>query len=150
MWWNRGRLQPSGLNSHLRPSRRRPAMAQVSLGTPGLPPFPSSFLLVASLFFWYFCVSLPCSLGPCLILKVFEWAGWRRPAAQPFSLPSDTFIATLCHVTSLCVLELGARKWVAAWTFIVGPLQFNLGNAGTIVCKDFHALLVFCVFFFFF
>lgn len=69
--------------------------------------------------------------------------------AQPFSLPSDTFIATLCHVTSLCVLELGARKWVAAWTFIVGPLQFNLGNAGTIVCKDFHALLVFFVFFFF-
>lgn len=29
----------------------------------------------------------------------------------------------------------------AAWTFIVGPMQFNLGNMGTIVCKDFHALL---------
>lgn len=30
-----------------------------------------------------------------------------------------------------------------AWTFIVGHMQINLGNAGTLVCKHFPALLVF-------
>lgn len=31
----------------------------------------------------------------------------------------------------------------AAWTFIVGSMQFNLGNAGTVVCKGFYALFLF-------
>lgn len=31
----------------------------------------------------------------------------------------------------------------AAGTFIVGSMQFNLGNAGTIVCEGFYALLLF-------
>lgn len=34
-----------------------------------------------------------------------------------------------------------------AWTFIVGHMQINLGNAGTLVCKHFPALLVFFFFF---
>lgn len=34
-----------------------------------------------------------------------------------------------------------------AWTFIVGYMQINLGNAGTLVCKHFPALLAFFFFF---
>lgn len=33
-----------------------------------------------------------------------------------------------------------------AWTFIVGHMQINLGNTGTLVCKHFPALLVFFFF----
>ena len=37
-----------------------------------------------------------------------------------------------------------------AWTFIVGHMQINLGNAGTLVCRHFPALLVFYLFIYFY
>nr|BAE24340.1 unnamed protein product [Mus musculus] len=89
----------------------------------GLPAFHSSLRLFCSLHLHsrvLLCISSHFP-GRCLILKVFEWTGRRRPVAQPFSLPSDTFIATLCHVRSLCVPELRGWKWELRGPLLLAP-----------------------------
>lgn len=87
-------------------------------------------------------MSSPC-LGPCLILKVFEWAGWGRPAAQPFSLLSDTVIATLSFHIVVCS-GIKCSELVVPGPLLLATCKLIWGMpVHTLVCKHFPALLGF-------